>query len=233
VIRLLSIICSIVLVVFANASYAQPSIDTAKVRCVELGSEAGTEQFEKCVLQLSNMEAVRPVPQQGPPVQTYTQGLPPCAVTVESWHNCIGTQTLPSGQEYVGEFRDGNYHGQGTYTWPDGEKYVGEFRDSKRNGQGTFTFPDGAKHVGEWKDDKANGQGTATWPSGSKYVGEWKNGKRHGQGTYTWPDGAEDFGEWADDKPVQVAPLNLAGLHQEGTSRVLADLMLTTRPIAH
>ena len=38
---------------------------------------------------------------------------------------------------YVGEFKDGKYHGQGTYTYPDGRKYVGEFKDDEPwNGNG-------------------------------------------------------------------------------------------------
>ena len=29
-------------------------------------------------------------------------------------------------------------NGQGTYTWPSGDKYVGEYKDSKRHGKGTL-----------------------------------------------------------------------------------------------
>ena len=71
--RLLSIIFSIVLLAFANAANAQLSLDAAKGKCVELGFKAGTEEFGKCVLQLSKVEEVKPAPQQvQPPVQTYT-----------------------------------------------------------------------------------------------------------------------------------------------------------------
>ena len=31
--------------------------------------------------------------------------------------------------KYVGDYKDGKYHGQGTYTFADGRKYVGEFKD--------------------------------------------------------------------------------------------------------
>ena len=40
--------------------------------------------------------------------------------------------TLPDGHKYVGEFKDGEFHGQGTYTYPNGSKYVGEYKDGKR-----------------------------------------------------------------------------------------------------
>ena len=35
---------------------------------------------------------------------------------------------------------------------PSGQKFVGEFRDDKRNGQGTWTFPCGQKYVDEFRD---------------------------------------------------------------------------------
>ena len=35
------------------------------------------------------------------------------------------------GEWYVGEWKDGNYHGQGTFTSPVGDKYVGEFKNGK------------------------------------------------------------------------------------------------------
>ena len=80
--RFLSIISSIVLLAFAHAANAQLSLDAAKVKCVELGFKARTEQFGKCVLQLSKVEEVKPAPQQvRPPVQTYT---PPPPQHVES-----------------------------------------------------------------------------------------------------------------------------------------------------
>jgi hypothetical protein len=44
---------------------------------------------------------------------------------------------------YVGEYKDGQRHGQGTYTWADGTKYVGAWRDNKQHGQGTYTWADG------------------------------------------------------------------------------------------
>ena len=32
------------------------------------------------------------------------------------FHHCVGAWTFADGSTYVGEFRDGKYHGQGTYT---------------------------------------------------------------------------------------------------------------------
>ena len=63
-------------------------------------------------------------------------------------------------KEYIGEYKDGLYHGQGTWTHPDGDKYEGEFKDGLSHGQGTYTYADGKKYVGEFKDNKPwNGTG--------------------------------------------------------------------------
>jgi hypothetical protein len=47
-------------------------------------------------------------------------------------------------------------NGQGTYTFGKGEwegdKYVGEYKDGEEHGQGTYTWSDGQKYEGKWKD---------------------------------------------------------------------------------
>ena len=65
--------------------------------------------------------------------------------------------------------------GFGTYTYASGDKYVGEYKDGKYHGQGTFTFASGDKYVGEFKDDKYHGQGAITTADGKIYKGIWKN----------------------------------------------------------
>ena len=80
-------------------------------------------------------------------------------------------------EEKVLEDQNKIENGQGTYIFSDGENYVGEWKDGEENGQGTYTFSDGAKYVGEFKFGKRNGQGTYTFYDGGKYVGEFFNGK--------------------------------------------------------
>jgi len=111
-----------------------------------------------------------------------------------------GMQGTGDGGEYVGEWKDGYWHGQGTYTWATGDKYIGEWKDDLMNGQGTYTWANGDKYIGEWKDGLRNGQGTFTWLDGEKYVGEWKDGLRNGQGTYTYADGTKESGLWENDE---------------------------------
>ena len=93
--------------------------------------------------------------------------------------------------------------GEGTYTFPSGEKYVGHWKDDKRNGEGTLIYADGIKYVGLWKDDKRNGKGTMIYPDGHKYVGLWKDGKRNGEGTHTLPSGEKYVGHWKNGKLVK------------------------------
>ena len=109
--------------------------------------------------------------------------LPQCeGIDDSQWTNCFGAVTNADGDEYVGEWKDGKFHGQGTYTWVSEEKYVGEFKDSKKHGQGTYTWASGRftgnKYVGEYKDGKQHGQGTFTYTGGRIVVQEWKDGKR-------------------------------------------------------
>jgi len=84
--------------------------------------------------------------------------------------------------QYKGEVKRkyilfGNYiiEGSGILTVPNGEKYVGEFKDGKRDGQGTGTIPNGSNYKGEWKDGEFNGQGTYTFSNGGSFVGLWKD----------------------------------------------------------
>ena len=116
----------------------------------------------------------------------------------QRYHNCFGSFTFPSGEIYLGEWKDDNYHGKGTNTFPNGGKYVGEFRNGNRDGQDTFTSADGTKYAGEFKDDMAGGLGTLTLSDGSKYVGLFKDGKYSDFGTFTFADGAKYVGAWKD-----------------------------------
>jgi len=63
-----------------------------------------------------------------------------------------------TGEQYVGEWKDGKRHGQGTFTFADGEVYEGEWKDGKRTGQGTYTFTDGTTQTGIWEDNEYLGQ---------------------------------------------------------------------------
>ncbi|MBS9769016.1 MAG: AAA family ATPase, partial [Trichodesmium erythraeum GBRTRLIN201] len=121
-------------------------------------------------------------------------------VILEKKYN-YSNDALPSGEKYIGEFKDGKYNGKGTLIFPNGSTYVGEFRNGQRNGFGTHTLPNGSKYVGEFKDGKINGTGALTFSNGEKYVGEFKDGKMNGTGALTsLPNGEKYVGEFKDGK---------------------------------
>ncbi len=67
--------------------------------------------------------------------------------------NCYGTFTTFLGNTYVGEFKDGKFHGQGTNNHADGKKYVGEYKNGKANGLGTLYASNGSvTKQGIWAD---------------------------------------------------------------------------------
>ncbi len=83
--------------------------------------------------------------------------LPPCPPSGYFLDTCYGTHTFEGGKfegdQYVGEFKDGTFHGRGTYRWANGNKYVGEFKFGKIHGQGTYRWTNGDKYVGENRRD--------------------------------------------------------------------------------
>lgn len=55
-----------------------------------------------------------------------------------------------SGSTYVGETRDGWYHGKGEYTYPSGVKYKGNFHKGQFHGEGTLIYQNGGYYKGIW-----------------------------------------------------------------------------------
>jgi hypothetical protein len=159
--------------------------------------------------------------------------LPACQGNeVFGWNSCQGTRTYPNGDQYIGEWKNGVYHGQGAFTSIAGHKYVGEYRDGRMHGQGTFTSIDGDKYVGEYRDGRAHGQGTRTFANGDKYVGEYRDSLFHGQGTrYTVNGAIINQGFWEYGKFIRAAQIqqintsqnNLLSPSQNYETRTLND----------
>ncbi len=62
---------------------------------------------------------------------------------------------------YTGELKDGMPHGQGKWTNTAGEEYVGEWENGDFNGHGTWSGIDD-HYIGEWKDNLLHGKGVYT-----------------------------------------------------------------------
>jgi len=110
--------------------------------------------------------------------------LPNCNenISPRSWNNCFGTFESQNGDVYIGDFQNGQYHGNGTYTFNpngkySGQAYTGEWLYGKRNGTGINVWGNGEKYIGEWNEDKRNGFGTNFYNDGKVEKGIWRNGK--------------------------------------------------------
>ena len=91
-------------------------------------------------------------------------------------HFCgLGYDLQPCGNTYVGQFRDGNKHGQGSYYWfSTQELYSGEWQTGLPHGYGTYQGQD--KYEGTFANGLKFGHGVETFSNGDKYVGEYVNG---------------------------------------------------------
>lgn len=150
--------------------------------------------------------------------------LPPCPATSQfSWSHCFGTHE-ERGAKYVGEFRDGRYHGRGTYTLPGGTKYIGEFQVGKYHGQGTYTRPGGTTYVGEFQDGRYHGQGSLTSSAGERYIGEFRHDKQNGRGVRVAANGATlESGHWEDGKLIRSYAVDIATITSDAKTAQTSD----------
>jgi len=111
-----------------------------------------------------------------------------------------GVFVYHNGDRYEGEFADDQKNGKGAYTYANGDKYVGEFQRDKRNGQGTFFFSNGDRYVGAFSDNAIEGAGTMSYQNGNRYAGDFRNGLKHGTGTFTYANGDRYTGAFEGDE---------------------------------
>jgi len=98
---------------------------------------------------------------------------------------------------YEGSFNVyGERDGQGTMTWENGDQYKGDFFNGNRHGHGTLTFADGSEYVGEWECNQQHGIGTRRWNNGDIYTGQYSKGKRTGEGRFYFANGDLYTGHW-------------------------------------
>jgi hypothetical protein len=95
--------------------------------------------------------------------------------------NGKGTFRFANGDEYAGNWLNGQPNGKGTYRFSSKERYEGNFEKGKFSGAGTMYYPDGGKYVGNWLNNKKHGAGTVTSPGGTLQRGQWQNGSFVGE----------------------------------------------------
>lgn len=108
--------------------------------------------------------------------------LPACkGDDIANWTNCFGTEVRTDGkkrQTYVGEFKNGEFHGKGKYSYESGDSYEGDYRNGLQHGRGTYKLSNGEKYVGEYKNDKRHGSGEFYSSNGNLLKsGRWHQGK--------------------------------------------------------
>ena len=89
--------------------------------------------------------------------------------------HCI--DTTPDGDEYVGDFVEGNREGKGKLTLKSGKFYEGAFVQNRPNGVGVLTTPGEERFEGVFTHDGENFTitGKIIHPCGTVEVGTWGN----------------------------------------------------------
>ena len=123
--------------------------------------------------------------------------------------------------EYIGDFRDEEFHGYGRLEIPisftQRAVYAGNWVRGQREGRGTHWNGEGKLYIGEWRTNKRHGTGsyffnipewkenehTEFWlkENFENYTGDFIEDHFQGKGTYRWPDGQRYEGSFfASDK---------------------------------
>ena len=65
-------------------------------------------------------------------------------------------------EKYLGEWNEGERHGQGTFFYANGSRYEGQWAMGAKDGHGVFTFEDGSVYEGPFEKDRM-ADGTCTF----------------------------------------------------------------------
>ena len=84
-----------------------------------------------------------------------------------------------SGDVYVGEFAENEFHGSGQLTFKDGSFYNGAFERGKRHGEGQLIYDmqTAEMYRGEWREGKPEGSGSYIRKDGSLVEAQWSEGR--------------------------------------------------------
>ena len=127
--------------------------------------------------------------------------------------------SLPNGDKYIGEIKDGLKVSGGTYIWANGDRYTGDFKDDKREGHGVYQWANGDAVDGKWQQneievgkltipydgvlyqaDATHSHSALTYQGALQYTGEFQGHMLAGHGMAEWPNGDRYQGLWANDK---------------------------------
>lgn len=100
--------------------------------------------------------------------------------------NGYGSCVFPSGDKYMGDFKQGQLHGKGILYYKDGDKYIGNWDSGQRQGKGRMVFSNGDEYLGDFKNNQIEGEGALTFANGNRYEGQFLSGKPNGKGIFVY-----------------------------------------------
>jgi hypothetical protein len=122
-------------------------------------------------------------------------------------HSKQGLFTFKDGTEYIGEIKDGMWHGQGTIRWTNDDRYVGKWNKNKEigkgvffksptegSGRGVFIYKDGNNCISDVKNRKQHAWGIIKWTNGDEYAGKIKNNLPNGKGRLQFESHRKSYG---------------------------------------
>ena len=110
-----------------------------------------------------------------------TDGPMVTGIVVNTTKANLGEYSSTKGDRYIGDFANGNFHGQGQFTFGTtnrtGDKYEGDFYKGEFHGNGTYFYANGDRFVGSFRFGKKNGRGVLYTHDGETIPGRWRNDK--------------------------------------------------------
>jgi hypothetical protein len=132
------------------------------------------------------------------------QGSLPACPSSGYFDRCFGTYTFPSGEKYVGEFKNNLRHGQGTFYALSGTVVSeGIWVDGKFIKSESVQRVSGNKKPACSRGELHNCIGTIEWAGGQKYVGEMMNNNANGLGTMYLNGRVVSQGKFVQNKLVE------------------------------
>ena len=93
-----------------------------------------------------------------------------------------------SSSHYIGDKKQGFFHGEGEFKWEDNVSFTGDFKLSKIKGKGKYVFKDNSEYEGDVIHSFRHGYGIYRGLEGKVYTGDWVKGKRGGSGVQIYSE---------------------------------------------